>query len=255
VDDRVDRDAGLVHLRVGDPAAVRRPPEAAAAVHLLLGDVLGEAVGHSLLRPRGQPPLQTGVDVDRVKVAAAHEGEPAAIGRQLRVLLRSFGLRQADRLASRSRQVEIPRPGVDDAVGLLGQDELGDPAILETEPLAAQDFLAGRGPPGVRGPGQNLAPAARDLLAHQHPDVRVAVERQVIKDAAVVGEPESGRDPVARRWEPRHALEGQSGRPRRPGRAQWPAASGRGARRRGAEKSGCRHSQSHDRSSLHDAPV
>ena len=86
MDDAILRDLRLVDLGEGQPRAVPRPPEAVAAVHLLLGDVLGEAVG--LAGPtRAAGPLRrraTG-GVDDVQLVILYVCELATVAGQLGV--------------------------------------------------------------------------------------------------------------------------------------------------------------------------
>ncbi len=83
VGDRPARHLREVGLLVGEPLAVRRPPVAGEARHLLLGDELGEAVGLLLGAAGGDPPLAVRRHVHRVEVGVAHVGDLGAVRREV----------------------------------------------------------------------------------------------------------------------------------------------------------------------------
>ena len=91
VDDAVDGDVGLVDFGEGQPRAVFRPPEAVAAPHLFLRDVLGEAVrasgaarafGELAGLPRRAARCRR---ADDVEFGVLHVGDGFAVRRELRI--------------------------------------------------------------------------------------------------------------------------------------------------------------------------
>src|SRR5690606_4535889 len=84
MDDAIDGDVRLVDLGEGEAVTAIGPPEAVAAVQLLLGDVLGEAVGLAgAAGAAGDLLRRAALGGHDVELVVLDVGDTAAVGREL----------------------------------------------------------------------------------------------------------------------------------------------------------------------------
>ena len=216
--DPVDGDVGLVHLGVGDPGAVGRPPPAPTPIELLLGHELGETVRATRPPCSGGDGPQRAAAVGRhdVDLGVEHEAEEAAVGRQARVEHRVVEPGEQGAAPATTRDVDdldAVRSWDDQAVGRLGPRVAGDADAELALALAPQLLLEREvafGGPTVR-PGHHGDLAGRHVLRPQLA-AQAAIGAVEVRQVAVVrAERERSRLDHARQRVPGDVLEGDVG--------------------------------------------
>ena len=226
----------LIDARERDHAFIGRPPIAGVAVHLLLGDELGDAEGHeprALACDRG---LATGGDLDDIEVLLTHEAHKAAAGRKPRVRLRSGRARQAAHRRARARGLKIVEEEIsgdrDQQQARVSRELVihdtgeGDGTL----PLAAGLFL-GRERPFVgdqaaRVDEQRVA-AGGDVVGPEiEPVLGLGAALQVGDELAVRREAGAAQRGTGKVWTAEEPLEGQALRWSRDGRGGRQDAEG-----------------------------
>ena len=195
VDDPVDGDVGLVDLGEGEVRAVHGPPEAVVAVHLLLGDVLGEAGGLAgAAGAAGHLARGAAGDRDDVELGVLDVGDVGAVARELRVergRAAGPGIDEEAQLGvGLGLDVDLAGRGDEQDVALLGPRVAGDAELalalaLALELLLVREVLLGDAAAGRRG---------EEALG-----LRVEVEAEELTDERPLGAAQVGeRAPVGR---------------------------------------------------------
>ena len=172
-------DVPAFHLRSvafleGDPARIRRPPEAGEAVHLLLRHELGQPVWLRLGAAGRHGGFPTGGEVEHVHVFAAHVGNAAAIGREFWIDNRAWACGEFARGAFDAvEHVELAREAQQDERAVFRDAERRESAHADALAFAPRLFLGrqalGLAPERVIGREQAAGLAAGDVKTRRVP--------------------------------------------------------------------------------------
>src|SRR5579871_1564283 len=146
MDNGVIRNEAFVDSRIGDLPSVGRNPESLAATHLFLSNKLRRTVGDRVTRPSCQLDRADILEIGAPQLSTPHVYCPLAIRGQLCIDRGQVGAgHELQILARTAGYVELTVDWDQEAIRILGPEELGNPALAHALTLAAQClFRVGR---------------------------------------------------------------------------------------------------------------